>query len=86
MGRMIYSERPRDVKFKRLTLYSGQILDGWIVEENEMLGKPTIRFHIDLDNSGKYCGSAQWIGKDEVEKIEDLKFDPSLDSKKVEWL
>lgn len=83
---MRYSEIPKDVKFKRLTLHSGQRLEGWIIEENEMLGKPTIRFHISDDSSGKYCGSAHWVGKDEIATIEDLRYDPHATSKKVEWL
>ena len=86
MGRMIYTEQPQGVKFKRLTLYTGQILDGWLIEKNEMLGKPTLRFHIVKDSSGKYCGSAHWIAVDEVAKTEDLSHDPYATAKKVEWL
>lgn len=84
--RHVYSEIPRDVKFKRLTLHTGQQLDGWLVEENMMLGKPTLRFHVVNDSSGKYCGSAHWIGVDEVAKIEELKHDPHKDAKKVIWV
>lgn len=85
MGRMIYTEQPKDVKFKRLTLHTGQILDGWLVEKNLMLGKPTLRFHVVNDSSGKYCGSAHWIAVDEVAKTEDLSHDPHATAKKVEW-
>ena len=84
--RHVYSEQPRDVKFKRLTLHTGQQLDGWVVEENEMLGKPTLRFHVILDSSGKYCGSAHWVGKDEISKIEDLAHDPHSSGKRIEWV
>jgi hypothetical protein len=83
---MRYTEQPRDVKFKRLTLYTGRTLDGWIQEKNTMLGKPTIRFHVTLDSSGKYCGSAHWIAVDEVAKIEDLAYDPHKTGKRIEWL
>jgi hypothetical protein len=51
-----------------------------------MLGKPTLRFHIVKDSSGKYCGSAHWIAVDEVAKTEDLSHDPYATAKKVEWL
>ena len=86
MGRTIYTEQPRDVKFKRLTLHTGRTLDGWIQEENMMLGKPTIRFHVALDSSGKYCGSAHWIAVDEVAKTEDLAHDPHKSGKRIVWL
>ena len=84
--RHVYTEQPRDVKFKRLTLHTGQTLDGWIQEENMMLGKPTLRFHIVKDSAGKYCGSAHWIAVDEVAKIEELKHDPHKDAKQVIWV
>lgn len=84
--RTVYSEMPRDVEFKRLNLHTGRRLEGWIVEENQMLGKPTVRFHVSLDSSGKYCGSAHWIAKDEISTIEDLKYNPAKDNAvKVLW-